>query len=222
MTKHAYTTQLVRGGALVAVVLLLQACSGISKIDVQKLVTQGRDGWQLPDQVVEAVRPAPGDVVADIGAGKGYFLPWFSAAVGPSGTVYAVEVDAPLVRNLRARVEAEELFNVTVIHATFDDPGLPDGTVDLVLTCNTYHHIEDRTAYFARLQTDLKPGGRVVHIDHRDNMTGILRLFQTTDHWTNVEAMRTEMSSAGYQRVQGYDFLPLQNFEVFIPHPVSS
>ena len=74
MTKHAYTIQLVRGGALVAVVLLLQACSGMSKIDVQKLVTQGRDGWQLPDQVVEALQPAPGDVVADIGA---IFCPGF-------------------------------------------------------------------------------------------------------------------------------------------------
>ncbi len=221
MTKHAYIPQLVRGGALLAVALMLQACNGMGKIDLQKLVTQGRDGWQLPDQVVEALRPAPGDVVADIGAGKGYFLPWFSAAVGPNGTVYAVEVDDQLIKDLRARVEAEGLSNVEVIHATFDDPGLPDGTVDLVLTCNTYHHIEDRLAYFARLRTDLKPGGRVVHIDPRDNMTGILRFFLTTDHWTNLEAMRTEMASAGYQRVQGYDFLPVQNFEVFAPNPVS-
>jgi arsenite methyltransferase len=221
MAKHAYVPQLVRAGALLAVALLLQACSGMGKIDWQKLVTQGRDGWQLPDQVVAAVRPTPGDVVADIGAGKGYFLPWFSVAVGPSGKVYAVEVDEQLVRDLRARVETEGLSNVEVIHGTFDDPGLPDGTVDLVLTCNTYHHIEDRAAYFARLRTDLKPGGRVVHIDPRDNMTGILRLFLTTEHWTNIEAMRTEMASAGYQRVQGYDFLPVQNFEVFVPKPVS-
>jgi hypothetical protein len=58
-------------------------------------------------------------------------------------------------------------------------------------------------------------------IDARDNMTGILRLFLTTEHWTNIEAMRTEMASAGYQRVQGYDFLPVQNFEIFAPAPVS-
>ena len=216
MKKHVYTPWFVRGGALIAVVLLLQACGGMGKIDVQKLVTHGRDGWQLPERVIEVLQPEPGDVVADIGSGEGYFLPWLSAAVGPTGKVYAVEVDEQLVKDLEERVETEGLSNVEVIHGTFEDPRLPDGSVDLVLTCNTYHHIEDRSAYFARLRTDLKPDGRVVHIDPRDNMTGFLSLFLTTGHWTNLESMHQEMADAGYRRVQGLDFLPVQNFEIFM------
>lgn len=206
---------------LLIVALILPACNGMSKINYHKLATAGRDGWQHPDRVIEQLALSPGDVVADIGTGKGYFLTRLSAAVGPRGKVYAVEVDDQLVTDLRLQVEQKGLSNVEVIRGEFHDPHLPDGTVDLVFTCNTYHHIEDRPAYFRQLRTALSPGGRIVHIDQRDDINGIIRLFQTTDHWTNLAEMQREMADAGYQRVQGFDFLPTQNFEIFVPTPSS-
>ena len=165
--------------------------------------------------VVASLGLTPGDVVADIGAGKGYFVPWLSRAVGPEGRVYAVEVDDEKVAKLESRVAEEGLANVKVVRGEFHDPKLPDGEIDLVFSCNTYHHIEERLTYFTRLRVDLSPDGRVAHLDERDDIRGILRLFQSRGHWTNVEEMRREMQEAGYHGTRSFGFLPTQNFEVF-------
>ena len=187
--------------------LVLTACSGMSNVDLWRTVTSGRDGFQHPERVIEALELRPGDRVADIGAGDGYFLPWLSRAVGPDGRVYAVEVADERVEELRAMAEAPE----------FHDPKLPDGEIDLVFTCLTYHHIDERPAYFERLQRDLSASGRVAHLDDRDDLTGIHGIFLTDGHWSNVEQMNEEMSSAGYQRIAEFDFLPTQSFQIFTP-----
>jgi cyclopropane fatty-acyl-phospholipid synthase-like methyltransferase len=198
-------------------VLPLAACTGMDEIDYWRVLTSGRDGWQHPEEVVASLSIAPGDIVADIGSGDGYFLSWLSRAVGPDGRVYAVEVDEELVRELEERVRKEELHNVEVLRGAFQDPRLPDGRVDLVFTCNTYHHIDDRPGYFARLRADLSPQGRVAHLDERDDVVGILRVFQSGGHWADVKEMRHEMEEAGYRRVESFDFLPTQSFQVFAP-----
>ena len=202
----------------VGLALSLMACTGVSQINYWQVLTSGRDGWQRPAQVVESLGIAPGDVVADIGAGDGYFIPWFSKAVGPEGRVYAVEVKDEQIRELEERVQREGLRNVKVVRGAFEDPHLPDGETDLIFTCNTYHHIEDRPGYFARLRTDLSTKGRVAHLDERDDVVGFLRLFQSGGHWSDVEEMRREMNEAGYRRVEQLDFLPTQSFQVFAPH----
>ena len=92
--------------------LVLTACAGMSKVDLWGVLTSGRDGWQHPERVVEALQLRPGDRVADIGAGDGYFLPWLSEAVGPDGRVYAVEVDDERVEELRAMADEHQLANV--------------------------------------------------------------------------------------------------------------
>ncbi len=198
--------------------LSLTACNGISKVDLWGVLTSGRDGWQHPERVVESLEVRPGDVVADIGAGDGYFLPWLSRAVGPSGQVYAVEVDDEKTAELRELVEEQGLENVEVIRGEFEDPLLPDGRIDLVFTCLTYHHIDGRTAYFERLLRDLSPRGRVAHLDDRDDVGGILGLFLTEGHWMNVDRMVEEMLDAGYRRVASFDFLVTQSFQVFVPN----
>ncbi len=197
--------------------LVLTACSGMSNLDLWRTVTSGRDGFQHPERVIEALELRPGDRVADIGAGHGYFLPWLSEAVGPDGRVYAVEVDDERVEELRAMAEEHQLENVEVVRGEFHDPKLPDGEIDLAFTCLTYHHIDERPAYFERLQQDLSASGRVAHLDDRDDLTGILGILVTAGHWSNVEQMNREMSSAGYQRIAEFDFLPTQSFQIFTP-----
>ncbi len=199
---------------LLAVMLL--GCS--AKVDLLRVATSGRDGWQHPERVVESLEIRPGDRVADIGAGDGYFLPWLSEAVGPTGRVYAVEVDAEKIEALHATVQREGLENVEVVLGEFHDPLLPDAEIDLVLTCLTYHHIDDRIAYFARVSTDLSPRGRVAHLDDRDDLTGITGWMVTKDHWSNVQQMIAEMAEAGYRLVASYDFLLTQSFQIFAPN----
>lgn len=201
-----------------AVLLLLSGgCSTWSRIDFTRVLSSGRDGWQHPERVVEALALAPGDRVAEIGAGNGYWLPHLSAAVGPSGRVYAVEVDDAKLRELEARVAGAGLANVEVVRGTFTDPELPDRGIDLAMTCLTYHHIGDRIAYFRRLRTDLAARGRVAHLDDRPDVPAPFRWFQTEGHWSDPGAVREEMSEAGYRRVATHDFLPLQSFQVFAP-----
>jgi arsenite methyltransferase len=200
--------------------LLLSVTSGCStwtRVDFIDLVTLGRDGWQHPEQVVEELGLAPGDEVAEIGAGDGYWLPWLSQAVGPTGRVYAVEVESGLVAELETRVAEEGLHNLTVVRGGYDDPNLPDGAIDLALTCLTYHHIEERPEYFRRLRRDLSERGRIAHLDDRPDVPVPFRWFQSEGHWSDPAAVRREMGEAGYRRVAEYDFLPMQSFQVFEP-----
>lgn len=202
---------------VLSLLALGSGCSTVSKIDLGRVMTSGRDGWQLPDQVIAALALRPGDRVAEIGAGSGYWLPWLAAAVGVEGRVYAVEVDDELVADLERRVKREALDNVIVVRGQFEDPGLPDGSIDVAITSLTYHHIEDRPDYFRNLQTDLRPGGRVAHLDDRHDVPPPFRWLQTKGHWSEPEAMRSEMNEAGYRRSDVFDFLPMQSFQIFVP-----
>ncbi len=193
--------------------LALSGCSGLSKLDYFKLYQ--RAGWQLPDQVIQSLNIQPGDHVADIGAGEGYFTFNLADAVGSSGRVYAVDVEVGITIDLGAQAREYNYPNVTVILGELEDPLLPDGTVDLVFLCNTYHHIEERVGYFSRLKADLKPQGRVAVVDIKDDLAGMLRLFVTADHWTSKELLISEMEAAGYRHEGSFDFLPSQNFEMF-------
>jgi len=203
-----------RGSSLLLVcALLLSGCQGVSKLAWGHF---GRDFWQRPDDVVTALGIRPGDRVADVGSGEGYFLPRLTGAVGPAGRVYAVEVDAELARELELRV-AEAHANVEVVLGHFDDPLLPDGAIDLVLLVNTFHHIEERAAYFSRLRRDLSPRGRVAVIEPNAELGGVLSLFVEAGHASSARDIAVEMSAAGYRMVAQHEFLPVQVFEVFAP-----
>ena len=107
----------------------------------------------------------PGDRVADLGAGGGYFTFRLAEAVGESGRVYAVDVDDDMVDYLTQQARERGAANVAVVRGEFEDPKLPDGEIDLLFTCNTYHHIADRSAYFRRVLVDLAPSGRVAIVE---------------------------------------------------------
>jgi ubiquinone/menaquinone biosynthesis C-methylase UbiE len=187
-------------------------CNGLSKLD---LTTLGRASWQRPEEVVRALKLRPGDRVADIGAGEGYFLPYLSEAVGSRGRVFAVEVEPELAQSLEA--ELPDGGNVEVVLGRYEDPELPDRSIDLVLIVNTYHHIEDRPAYFTRLMRDLSPSGRVAIIEPDAELHGVLGLFVAEGHHSSVSGIAEEMGAAGYRPSASHDFLAVQVFEVFAP-----
>lgn len=124
-----------------------------------------RDDWQKPDEVIKALALGDDAVVADIGAGTGYFAVRL-ARVLPKGKVLGVDVEPDMVRYLRERAQRERLQNVVSLLSPVDDPRLPE-KVDLALVVNTVHHIEQRVAYFAKLKASLEPNGRVVIVDFK-------------------------------------------------------
>lgn len=205
----------MRRALLILGVALLAGCSGVTKLD---LTASGRDRWQRPAEVVEALALRPGDRVADLGAGEGYFVPHLATPVGDAGRVYAVEVDEEAVTALAERFPAAG-SNVEAVLATTDDPGLPDGAIDLVLIVNTYHHIEDRPGYFRRLQRDLGPDGRVAVIEPNEDLGGVLALTLDEGHKSSAPTVEEEMREAGYRVEARHEFLPVQIFLVFSPEP---
>ncbi len=210
----------LRIGVLFVAALESLGCGGLAKLDYANLLN--RDGWQRPAEVMNVLAVEPGTTVADLGAGEGYFLRHLAEAVGPQGRVFAVEVEEEPLAALEALVASEGLDNVEIVRGRYDDPRLPDAAVDLVLIVNTYHHIEEREAYFRRLQADLAPGGRVAVIEPNEELTGVFSLFLDEGHTSRAEDVRREMEDAGYSQAESHDFLLVQIFQVFVKPPRSA
>jgi predicted methyltransferase len=194
-----------------AVLVALSLPVGCGAFKRQSYAGFGRDGWQKPDEVIALLDVGPGDRVADIGAGGGYFTFRLADAVGDTGRVYAVDVDDDMIEYLRERAREEGRSNVEVIRGEFGDPLLPDGAIDLVFTCDTYHHLTDRTAYFAKLRTDLAPGARIAILDF-NGTTGFAKWF---GHATPRQTIVDELGAAGFRLVGDHDLIDRQNFLVF-------
>ena len=142
-----------------------------SKAYIARLEDPMRDGYQKPAEVVKALKIKEGEVIADVGAGSGYFSFPFARAVGPSGRVYAVDVNADMVRHMNRRIRDLKATNVATVLCPFDDPLLMDGAIDRVFICDTWHHIPAHPAYLERLRRALRPGGQIVIIDFHAEAT---------------------------------------------------
>jgi SAM-dependent methyltransferase len=170
-----------------------------------------RDAWQKPHEVIRALALKPDAVVADIGAGTGYFSARLAHML-PKGRVYAVDTEPGMVKHLDARARKEGLRNLTAIPASPDNPRLPV-KADLILFVDVYHHVEDRERYFARLRASLRPGGRVAVIDFRlDSPMGPPRAARVPP-----EKVKAEFARTGYALEREHGFLPNQYFLVFRP-----
>ena len=161
-----------------------------------------RDAWQKPQEVLDALHLQAESLVADIGAGTGYFSARVAKRV-PEGKVFAADVEPDMVRYLGARAEREHLVNLTPVLARPDAANLPE-PVDLILVVDTYHHIDDRTRYFAALQSSLRPSGRLVIIDFKaDSPNG-----PPVQHRIPPERVMHELAAAGYALTEKFEFLP--------------
>jgi cyclopropane fatty-acyl-phospholipid synthase-like methyltransferase len=170
-----------------------------------------REAWQKPQEVIRALALAPDAVIADIGAGTGYFAVRLARSV-PQGRVYGVDVAPDMVRYLEDRAKREGLSNLTAQLAAPDDPRIP-AAVDLAILVNTYHHIPARERYFRALQKSLKSGGRLAVIDFTlDSPEGPPQRSRIP-----AETVKRELARAGYALAQEHAFLPYQHFLVFRP-----
>lgn len=164
-----------------------------------------RDSWQKPHDVVTALEIKPSEVVADIGAGTGYFARRFA---NHAGKVLAVDIDARLLQMAAAGAPA----NMKTVLAANDDPRLEKASVDTVFFCDVLHHIDNRPAYLAKVRDAIKPGGRLVVIDFEKRETPVgpglaMRIEKT--------AMIRELEQAGFSGPREFAILPYQYFLVF-------
>jgi predicted methyltransferase len=159
---------------------------------------QNREAQQRATELLQALNASPGDWVADVGAGAGYYSMRLSTMVGPGGKVFAEEVWDPALKWLDLRVKLFDLHNVDIVKGDDDDPKLPAGALAGVLVVNTYHHFEKYPSMCEQIAHSLKPGGRLVIADyslpsHRQKT----RADQVKIHEIDPDLVRSELVRAG-------------------------
>ena len=168
-----------------------------------------RDEWQNPEGIIRGLELAPDSIVADIGAGTGYFTAKLARVV-PHGKVYAADIEPAMVAHLRERFAEAGVKNVEAIQASRDNPNLPEA-VDAVLLVNVQSLVANPGDYFLRLQSRLKPNARVVIVSTRpDAERGAIQSMRRPP-----EHVKREMARQGYVLYAEHDFLRYQYFLVF-------
>ena len=171
----------------------------------------GREAAEFPTRVVEALDLLPDEVVADIGAGTGYFT-FKIAPLVPEGKVLAVDIQPEMLDQIRARMTVDSLANVEPILGTVDNPNLPADSVDVALIVASYHQFSHPHEMMQNIVAALKPGGRLVLVEYRgeDSTISVDPLLKMTE-----AQARKEMARHGLVWRQTKDFLPQQHFMVF-------
>lgn len=185
--------------------------------DIQKWVeifeSPDRAEWQKPDEVVQKMNLKSGDVVADIGAGTGYFTRLFAKAVGTQGRAIGLDIEASMVEYMKEDARKLSLKNYEARVVKPDDPELAAKSVDVIFICNTYHHIEGRGNYLKRLASALKHNGRIVIVDFYKKPLPVGP--RSSAHKISEEEVEKEFQKAGYRLIRSLDFLPYQYFLEF-------
>jgi predicted methyltransferase len=178
-----------------------------------------RDTWLMPERVVRSLGiDNKGGVIADIGAGSGYFSRRLAGEV-PGGTVYAVDVDDEFRGYIENNRESWGTPNIEPHLAFYDDPALPEHGVDLVFVSNTYPYLRSRVSYFKKVRAALKPGGRLAVINFKPDADVPDNTAPAPQFRTSRETVITELQQAGFALEREETFLPYQYFLIFKQAP---
>jgi ubiquinone/menaquinone biosynthesis C-methylase UbiE len=167
---------------------------------------RNREEWQKIPEIFSAMVIGEGSVVADVGAGRGFFTTRLARHVGLGGKVYAVDIDAGNVDRLKRLSGDDGLMQVNAVHGTTTDPRLPDGSIDAALVVNAYHEFTAHQAMLNAILRALKPGGRLVIVEplersRRDSP----RDRQERSHEIGPQFVREDLESAGFEIVDLID-----------------
>jgi predicted methyltransferase len=171
-----------------------------------------RDMEEQPGEVLRALRLRPGDTVADLGAGSGYFTFRMAKAVGERGKVYAVDIQPEMIAAIRSRMVRDRLTNVEPIACTETDPKLPAASVDLVLMVDVYHELAYPYEVMAKVRAALKPGGRIALVEYRKEDPDV---FIKEVHKMSEAQIVRELTAVGYTHVETVRTLSQQHLVVF-------
>ncbi len=181
--------------------------------------TDGRDpdAWearwnklQPVDKVMKAMGVKPGMNIGEVGAGRGRYAVLMAKGVGPTGKIYANDIDTGSLDYLNHRCKRDGISNIETILGTVTDPRFPKGKLDFVYFINTYHHIDKPVALLKKIIPGLKPGGRLVIIEHApEKATGM------GSHCTPKETVLRHGKDAGYKLERIETFLEYDNIYIF-------
>ena len=173
---------------------------------------QERVAEEEPDLAVEALGLRPGDTVADIGAGSGYMTIRMAKRVGPTGRVYAEDIQPEMLALLETRTTQAKLANVVPVLGSFTDPKLPSAAVDLELLVDVYHEFSEPQSMLRGLRRALKPGGRLVLLEYRKEDPAVPIL---PEHKMSVAEAKLEVEAEGFRLSATDERLPRQHILIF-------
>lgn len=176
------------------------------------LEREDREDEERPDQVLEVMGLRPGDVVADVGAGSGYYARRIAKRVLPGGKVYASDIQREMLQ-LLSRLAAEEgVHGIETILGTATDPRLPDAAIDWILLADVYHEMEAPELMLVRMRDSLAPGGKVALVEYRkeDGSADHIK----PEHTMSVREVLAEWKPAGFELEALHELLPSQHLFV--------
>src|SRR3954451_5617741 len=163
---------------------------------------------EQPDRALDVITIPSGSTVADVGAGSGYMSVKMARRVGPSGKVYANDIQPEMIALLQQRLAKEKITNVEPVLGTADDPKLPALAIDLILMVDVYHEFQQPQIMLRRMRESLKPGGRLVLLEYRKEDPSIpIR----PDHKMSVAEAKLEVEAEGYTLSKVDEVLPRQH-----------
>lgn len=171
-----------------------------------------RQQEENPERALRVLAVQPGSIVADVGAGSGYYTVRLSQLVGPAGKVYANDLQPGMLQILRSRLERERILNVEPILGTVDDPRLPSGVLDLILMVDVYHEFSEPQAMLRRMRDALKPTGRLVLLEYRAEDP---RVPIRPEHKMSVAQAKLEVEAEGFSLTTVNEDLPWQHILIF-------
>ena len=171
-----------------------------------------REDEEHPEAVIDAMELRGGEVVADLGAGSGYFTFRLAAKVGKTGKVLAVDIQDEMIATLRRRAKALGVTNVEEVKGSVTDPKLPASGVDMVLMVDVYHELAFPHEVMTKVRQALKPGGHVVFVEYRKEDP---RIPIKEVHKMSVEQLAKEMKVVGLVHVRTVESLPSQHIVIF-------
>lgn len=173
-----------------------------------------REQEEAPRKAVKMLGLEPGMTVADVGAGSGYYSELLAKAVGPSGKVYATDIQPGMVRLLEERVRKKKLPQIQPVLASEGDTGLPAACCDVILMVDVYHELSDPQLMLRLLRRALKPSGRLVLLEFRKEDRSVpIR----EEHKMSIAEARQELEAEGYRFESALPGLPWQHMLVFRP-----
>jgi precorrin-6B methylase 2 len=171
-----------------------------------------REKEEAPAKLIDALKLRPGQVIADVGAGSGYFTFRLAERVGPKGKVLAVDIQPEMLALIRQRMQARNVANVEPIQGAETDPKLPAGAVDLVLMVDVYHEFSHPWEMTSAMIRALKPGGRLVFVEYRLEDPAVpIKLV----HKMSQKQVLKEMVPHPLRHVATLDLLPWQHVIIF-------
>jgi ubiquinone/menaquinone biosynthesis C-methylase UbiE len=169
-----------------------------------------------PNEIINALDIQPGQTIADIGSGGGFFTFLFSQLVSEKGKIYAIDTNQDFLVFISKQASKLGLTNITTVHATEEVIPLPSHCVDLLFVRSVYHHLQNRTSYFSEAKKLLTSQGRIAIIEFSQQGSK-LSFHRRCGHNVPKEIIVEEMSKAGFEVSASFDFLPVQSFTIFTP-----